>query len=722
MKVTVHGSFPGRLVNRLKQWSRLLERGTRSAMFSSSAEAGDAVSRILVINLDRQDRRWRRIKAELGRVRCRDGTSLAGITRRHSAMDARHLPRQDTRRVSGTYTLGDQVTVEPNDLLDATVDLNQGISMTVQEIAVALSHIAVWERIAEASAEFTLVLEDDVILDLGFSRRTSSLWKSIQSEDKKPDLLYLSYDEVQDPGDASRLSAGNHRRLIKPGLWYASGYVLSRAGARQLLTRLPVVGPVDLWLNHQFASMSAWSSTRSLISQREDEISTNSHSVLPVLTKLGVFNYSSHKLHPMQSLTGPLVAIGPPDTGLSALALALSILGYTCCSDLEALPESRNLGAKRGSPERFNAFINIGSLCPLSHDELRRQFPGCRIIETQESANGKAPATGDDLLILPRDHPDKWEALTTFLDLEYPTHPYPAVPEIGQRRLDTSSAPTPLAGTTELESDYSPWSIQAVGWRGVAVEPSPLFDDLSTTHAWTADGPLDSAAWKCRTDTFPGNLARFTPENVRYCAQRKRVELKLSEQKSTVRDYSSGAIAYAHPVHYGRLTAEIRAARRPGVITGFFLHRNAPRQEIDIEFLGNDTTKMLVNVYYNPGVEGTHLEYGYRGSPICIELGFDASDDFHVYEIVWERDQILWLVDGVVVHHRAQWNPTPVPNMPMELNINLWNTSAESLAGRFDDRDKSETDAHIRSVRVESYEDMPMLQDTPQLQDRSLRS
>lgn len=73
-----------------------------------------------------------------------------------------------------------------------------------------------------------------------------------------------------------------------------------------------------------------------------------------------------------------------------------------------------------------------------------------------------------------------------------------------------------------------------------------------------------------------------------------------------------------------------------------FLHRNGPRQEIDIEFLGRDTTKMLVNVFYNPGHEGTKLEYGYRGTPTEISLGFDAAEDFHLYEINWQPEGVEW--------------------------------------------------------------------------------
>ncbi|WP_081041212.1 family 16 glycosylhydrolase [Lactococcus lactis] len=73
-----------------------------------------------------------------------------------------------------------------------------------------------------------------------------------------------------------------------------------------------------------------------------------------------------------------------------------------------------------------------------------------------------------------------------------------------------------------------------------------------------------------------------------------------------------------------------------GIITGVFLHLNSPHQEIDIKFLGKDTTKMLINIFFNPGIEGSKLEYGYRGTPVVISLDFDASKNHQLYEIHWE--------------------------------------------------------------------------------------
>jgi len=116
-----------------------------------------------------------------------------------------------------------------------------------------------------------------------------------------------------------------------------------------------------------------------------------------------------------------------------------------------------------------------------------------------------------------------------------------------------------------------------------------------------------------------------------------------------------------------------------------FLHRNGPRQEIDIEFLGKDTTRILVNVYYNPGNEGATLEYGYRGTPTLIDLGFDAAEEFHSYEIEWRPGFIRWRVDGRLIHDRVLWDPTPIPDLPMPFNINLWHSRSKELVGKLDD-------------------------------------
>ncbi|WP_453973166.1 family 16 glycosylhydrolase [Amorphus sp. MBR-141] len=131
-----------------------------------------------------------------------------------------------------------------------------------------------------------------------------------------------------------------------------------------------------------------------------------------------------------------------------------------------------------------------------------------------------------------------------------------------------------------------------------------------------------------------------------------------------------------------------------------FLHRSAPRQEIDVEISGNKPCRMLLNVYFNPGNKGTELDYGYRGSPSVVDLDFDASAGFHRYAIEWFPDLIRWFVDDVL-GRRGSWESTPVPHLPRTLHANLWPPRSVELAGAMGVR-LPFTTASFRNVTVDA--------------------
>ena len=95
-------------------------------------------------------------------------------------------------------------------------------------------------------------------------------------------------------------------------------------------------------------------------------------------------------------------------------------------------------------------------------------------------------------------------------------------------------------------------------------------------------------------ETFPGNLASFAQEGLMY--DDDGAHLVISEAATGIRPYRSGAFASARFFEHGRFEAEIRAAAGSGLVTGFFLHRDAPRQEIDLELPGDGPRRMLINV------------------------------------------------------------------------------------------------------------------------------
>jgi hypothetical protein len=305
--------------------------------------------------------------------------------------------------------------------------------------------------------------------------------------------------------------------------------------------------------------------------------------------------------------------------------------------------------------------------------------------------------------VLPHEHRDKWELLCSFLRCGYPSHPYPECEDRVPRELalntgTSQNSPPPTA--TWLKRDSSPWVIALKDWEGLPLVPTRLVSEGTgdLTDVVADVGNLDGSVWFLRDDTFPSNLALFRPNDFAAGGDCT-VTLTLREETSSVRRYTSAAPAIRALYLYGRFSAEVIPSNIPGLIMGIFLHRNTPRQEIDIEFLGKNTTKVLTNVYYNPGQEGTKLEYGYRGSPALVDLGFDASREFHDYEIEWCQDWIRWRVEGRLVHERVEWGPTPIPHQAMEFNVNLWHSRSTELAGRLDSH-RLPAHARVRDIRI----------------------
>jgi GR25 family glycosyltransferase involved in LPS biosynthesis len=359
---------------------------TRSSTAFASGDQHDAILRIYVINLDRKPDRWRQVSRELERLSGRSGTPLSRISTRFAAVDGRYfdgVPHDEV--LEPHYSLADQLLVEPIPQLSIEPETrDRRISMTPPEVAIALSHIGVWRVIAASGIPYTLVLEDDIYFRRGFAQSIDEAWAAllVRSVNSGPvDLLYLSFKEARE-GPPTKPSSGP---LCRPqrGLWQLSGYVLSCAGAQKLLDLLPARGPIDLWLNLQFSRLDVLTTRRAIVEQRTDVPSTNSYSVLPILSQLGVLTREKPLVVRHRALLGPVFALGESGSGLTALATALSILGYRCCSDISELPagEHRALFEKK-TDRAFNAYVNVRTLGPDALARLAKLYQQARFIIT----------------------------------------------------------------------------------------------------------------------------------------------------------------------------------------------------------------------------------------------------------------------------------------------------------------------------------------------------
>jgi GR25 family glycosyltransferase involved in LPS biosynthesis len=676
------------------------------------ANAAERIERIYVINLDRQPDRWAEMRRELDQILDCSGDSLTQRTARFPAYDARsfaHSPKAGDE-IGPMYTLRDQLFVEPQPrVLPERFELDRPIRMTWQEVAVARSHVGVWRRIASGRDAYALVLEDDAWFKWGFGRYVDRAWREIapdRNETAPFDVLYLSYKEVRGGAQKALLSTS----LFRPvrGLWYLSGYVLSREGARKLLGLLPCRGPIDLWMNHQFDALEVRATRRPMIGQRSDMGSANSYSILSALSRIGVLDCEGQSLFQGRPELGPVFCFGEEGSGLSSLAMALSMLGYRCCSDLQGLPEDERTQLLSGSSDRvFDAYVNIGSLMACAAT-LKERYPGAKFIVT--TSNGAASSgeavslpdglTGGDVAVLHLGAADKWKTVCEHLRCAPPACAFPEMADLGQRPLlDVGGWTRPVVILSAPRRDLSPWVVEPRPvWRGIrAGSPTSaaaglLFDDRLES--------LDGERWLVRDDTFPGNLGLFRPANVE-CREGVGAVLSVRREPLGVRDFSAASISSRDRFLFGRFETTLQASRVPGVITGFFLHRDSPRQEIDVEIVGKRSDCLLANVFYNPGTEGARFDYGYRGAPTIIDLGFDASEMPHRFAIEWGPGELRWFVDDRLIHERVNWDPTPIPRLPMSLHVNLWPSRSRELAGRFPRRHLPAT-AVVKSIAVEA--------------------
>jgi GR25 family glycosyltransferase involved in LPS biosynthesis len=401
---------------------------------------------IFVINLDRQPDRWSDVRRELACILDAAGKPLSERAVRYSACDAQTDAQQsfDGGDIEPYYTLGDQLFVEPQPhALPDAFDLARPIRMSPAEVAVARSHVAVWKIIAQSTAAYSLVLEDDVWFKRGFGRVVDRAWREMEDADRTSpacDVLYLSYREVRYGAPKELVS----KNVFRPerGLWFLSGYVLSKKGSQALLGLLPCRGPIDLWINHKFGEMDVRALRRSVINQRLDSSSTNSYSILPALNRIGVLDDCDAALFHQRPTHSPVFAFGATGSGLSSLAMALSMLGYRCCSDMDRIPECEFEKLIAGRAQRvFNAYVNIDSLRPRVR-VLMLRYPCAKFIVIDDvegpvdcCRDGMLDALeGADVLRLHVENANTWRALCEHVRLPPPAAPYPAIRDIGQRR------------------------------------------------------------------------------------------------------------------------------------------------------------------------------------------------------------------------------------------------------------------------------------------------
>jgi hypothetical protein len=179
---------------------------------------------------------------------------------------------------------------------------------------------------------------------------------------------------------------------------------------------------------------------------------------------------------------------------------------------------------------------------------------------------------------------------------------------------------------------------------------APLGDDIFSASNHSNSG-----------ETFYG--ADWQADNI--TARNGGAFLEVRREQASGMPYTAAEMQSAQKYGYGRYEAVMQPARGSGLVSAFFTYTGPwfgdPHDEIDIEFLGSDTTKVHFNYFRNGKVM----------KPATFDLPFDAADRPHLYAFEWRPDGITWYVDGVPMY-ATEPSDTAVPSHAGKVMFSAW--------------------------------------------------
>ncbi|KAL5728288.1 xyloglucan:xyloglucosyl transferase [Ranunculus cassubicifolius] len=131
---------------------------------------------------------------------------------------------------------------------------------------------------------------------------------------------------------------------------------------------------------------------------------------------------------------------------------------------------------------------------------------------------------------------------------------------------------------------------------------------------------------------------------------------------------------------FGRIDMQLKlvAGNSAGTVTAYYLSSEGPtHDEIDFEFLGNltgDPYTLHTNVF----------SQGKGNREQQFHLWFDPTKNFHTYSIIWNSQNIIFLVDNMPIREHKNTESLGVAypkNQPMKIYSSLWNADDWATRG-----------------------------------------
>lgn len=171
---------------------------------------------------------------------------------------------------------------------------------------------------------------------------------------------------------------------------------------------------------------------------------------------------------------------------------------------------------------------------------------------------------------------------------------------------------------------------------------------------------------------------------------------------------------------YGRFEARMKMAAISGTVSSMFVYYDdswekgeKPWNEIDIEVLGKAPDAWQSNIITREGDPSIKANTASESKPLH-EFGFDATQDFHLYAIVWTPEYVSWEIDSVEVRRdeiglsrgtHADADQVKFLTEEQSLRFNLWASKSAAWTGKWDGGIGLPIEQQIDYVRVYSYDE-----------------
>ena len=222
----------------------------------------------------------------------------------------------------------------------------------------------------------------------------------------------------------------------------------------------------------------------------------------------------------------------------------------------------------------------------------------------------------------------------------------------------------------------------------------------------------DSNSTGPATDPTTESSASVEPESSAEALQefRKEIENTIPNNVATeVEDYDNYAYYGAEltgrdQFTYGRFEARMKMVSISGSVSSMFLYYDPsyllgdePWNEIDIEVLGTNPGSWQSNLITRLPNEETK-----KNPKITSEyktgFGFNSTEDFHLFALVWTPEYISWEIDSVEIRRDVigmAKGQVEFMTQEQSLRFNLWASKSASWTGKFTGAELADDDVQM---------------------------